>query len=308
MWTQSSVTMRSRSNLTVGSRILQAFANYRPLFRYLLVTYDTSLQVYSVANSLLVRRIALPLIGANSGAPYIVASALSPTSPNLVWLAASDGRIWRIDWTTGSGVTDLFRTKAGVIHDMTIGAVSLNKQLRDVLFVAESLKSSYKLVAYDPSDLVNPQSQILHDQPGRVNIVRATTGGAAIVAAAVDTLVVGVLKQKGLHKVEDLAYDFYSLNTTDTICCLSVRHTSKKNASKKKATSEPTELAVDVAVGCARGAILVYSDLVAQLRGKARKGLDTPKKQHWHQRAVHSLAWSNDGKLSNDNHSKSKRG
>lgn len=254
--------------------------------------------MYSVANSLLIRRITLPLVGANSGAPYLVASALSPTSPNLVWLAASDGRIWRIDWTTGAGVEDSFRTKAGVIHDMTIGAVSLNKQNCDILFVAESLKSSFKLVAYDASDLTTPKSHILHDQPGKVNIVRATSGGSAIIAAAVDTLVVGVLKQKGLHKVEDLAYDFYSLNTSDIICSLSIRHASKKNSLKKKTANDSQELTVDVAVGCARGAILVYSDLVAQLRSKTRKGLDISKRQHWHQRAVHCVAWSHDGKLS----------
>lgn len=185
---------------------------------------------------------------------------------------------------------------------MTIGAVSLNNQNCDVLFVAESLKNSFKLAAYDPSDLASPKRHILHDQPGRVNIVRATSGGSAIVAAAGDTLVVGVLKQKGLHKVEDLAYEFYSLNTSDIICSLSVRLASKKTVSKKKTTHDPQDLAVDVAVGCARGAILVYSDLVAQLRGKNRKGLDNSKKQHWHQRAVHCVAWSHDGRLKAANH------
>lgn len=192
---------------------------------------------------------------------------------------------------------DSFRTKAGVIHDMTVGAVSFNNQPSDVLFVAESLKSAYKLVAYDASDLTDPTSHVLHDQPGKVNIVRATSGGSAILAAAVDTLVVGVLKQKGLHKVEDLAYDFYSLKITDIICSLGVRHISKKSGLKKKAANDSQELAVDVAVGCARGAIYMYSDLVAQLRGKTQKGLETVKKQHWHQRAVHCVAWSHDGKL-----------
>lgn len=215
-----------------------------------------------------------------------------------MWLAASDGRIWRIDWTNGAGVEDCFRTKAGVVHDMTIGAVSLNKQNHDILYVAESLKSAYKIVAYDPSDLANPNSHTLHDQPGKVNIVRTASDGSAIVAAAVDTLVVGVLKQKGLHNLEDLAYEFYAINTPDIICSLSARFTSKRFGSKKKAVNDPQDLALDVAVGCARGAIYTHSDLIAQLRGKNRKGLDNAKKQHWHQRAVHCVAWSHDGKPS----------
>lgn len=265
-------------------------------FRFLLITYDTSLQVYSVADSLLVRRIALPVVGANSGAPYLVASALSQTSPDLVWLAASDGRIWRINWTTGSGVEECFRTKAGVIHDIAAGAVTLNKKLCDILFVSESLKGSYKIVAYDPSDLSNTKSQVLHSQAGKVNIVRTANGGSTLVAAAGDVLIAGALKQTSLHSIEDLVYDFYSINSADIICCLSIRSVSKKSSSKKKATHDTNESTIDIAVGCARGAIFIYSDLLTQLRGKPRKGLEIPKKQHWHQRAVHSVAWSTDGK------------
>lgn len=266
--------------------------------RFLLVTYGTSLQVYSVANSLLVRRIALPVVGANSGAPYLVASALSPTSPNLVWLAASDGRIWRVDWTTGSGVEDCFRTKAGIIHDMTVDAVIVKKTASDVLFVSESLKSSFKIVAYDPSDLANPKSHIIQSDAGNVNFLRIANGGSMLVAAAASTLIVGALKQRNLHSLEDLVYDFYSVNVTDDVCCMSIRHTAKKSTSKKKATTQDSsDSVVDVAVGCARGAIFVYADLLTQLQSKSKKGLDVPKKQHWHRKAVHSVAWSTDGRF-----------
>lgn len=263
--------------------------------RFLLVAYDTSLQVYSVADSLLVRRIALPVVGANSGAPYLVASALSQVSPNLVWLASSDGRIWRVDWTTGSGAEDSFRTTAGVVHDMTLGAVTVNKKVSDIIFVAESAKNSSRIVAYDPSDLANPKSQVLQSQPGKASILRAANGGTILAAAAGDTLLVGAIRQKSLQSIEDVAYDFYSINTSDDVCSLSVR-LSKKSGPKKKVSQDPNDFFVDVAVGCTRGGIYIYSDLLSQLRAKLRKGIEVPKKQHWHQRAVHSVAWSNDGK------------
>lgn len=267
--------------------------------RYLLITYDTSLQVYSVADSLLVRRITLPVVGANNGAPYLVASALSQVSPNLVWLAASDGRIWRVDWTTGTGVEDCFRTKAGVIHDMTVSALELNKTNSDVLFVSESLHRSFKIVAYDASDLASPISHNLQTESGQVSILKVANGGNALVAAAGNTLFVGSLKQKAFHSVEDLAYDFYSVEVTDDICCLSVRAAQKKSSSKKKASDDANDNFIDVAAGCARGAIFVYSDLLSQLQGNSsKKGLDVPRKQHWHRKAVHSVAWSADGKLS----------
>ncbi|ROV93409.1 hypothetical protein VMCG_08378 [Cytospora schulzeri] len=263
--------------------------------KFLLVAYDTSLQVYSVADSLLVRRIALPVVGANSGAPYLVASALSQVSPNLIWLASSDGRIWRVDWTTGSGTEDSFRTNAGVIHDMTLGAVPVNKKPCDIIIVSESAKNNSRIVAYDASDLSNPKSQVLQSQPGKASIVRAANGASILAAAAGDTLIVGALKQKTLHSVEDLAYDFYSINTSDDVCSLSVRPSSKKLNAKKKPSQDVGDVVVDIAVGCARGGIYIYSDLLSQLRAKSRKGIEVPKKQHWHQRAVHSVAWSNDG-------------
>lgn len=261
------------------------------------MTFDTSLQVYSVADSLLVRRITLPVVGANNGAPYLVASALSQTSPNLVWLAASDGRIWRIDWTKGTGAQDCFRTKAGVIHDMTVGAVTLNKTLSDVLFVSESLKGTSKLVAYDPTDLSNPQSHVLQNDTGRVSIVRSAAGGLVLLAVAGNAMIIGALKQSSVQSLQNLHYDFSSVNAVDDICSLSIRHSPKKSLSKKKTSPELSDLAVDVAVGCVRGSIYVYSDLLSQLQNAPKRGLDAPRKQHWHRKAVHSVAWSKDGTL-----------
>lgn len=180
---------------------------------------------------------------------------------------------------------------------MALGTVTLNKTPSDILFVSESLKSSMKIVAYDPSDLASPKSQVLQTESGRVNLLRTANGGGTLVAAAGNTLVVGALKQNSLRSVEDLVYDFYSLNTTDEISCLSIRHAAKKSGSKKKASHDLGDLGFDLAIGCARGAIFVYADLLTQLQSKAKRGLDVPKKQHWHRKAVHSVAWSNDGRF-----------
>lgn len=200
-----------------------------------------------------------------------------------------------MDWTIGSGAEDCFRTKAGVVHDMTVGAIKLNKTVVDVLFVSESLHRSFKIVAYDPTDLANPISHSLQTELGQVSILKIANGGNALVAAAGNTLFVGSLKQKSFHSVEDIVYDFYSVEVTDNVCCLSLRAAQKKSSSKKKAPHDANDTFVDVAVGCARGAIFVYSDLLSQLQGKSKKGLDVPKKQHWHRKAVHSVAWSADG-------------
>ena len=182
---------------------------------------------------------------------------------------------------------------------MTIGAITLNKKPSDILYVSESLKNNHRIVAYDASDLAHPSSQVLQDQLGKPSILRTTNGGSILVAAAGNTLMVGALQQKSVGSVEALVYDFYSINTSDDVSCLSVRLATKKPSSKKKAAQEPSDPVLNIAVGGVRGAIYIYSDLLSQLRAKSRKGLEIPKKQHWHQRAVHSVAWSPDGRSSN---------
>lgn len=181
---------------------------------------------------------------------------------------------------------------------MTLGAVTMNNKPCDILYVSESLKNSCRIVAYDPTDLANPTNQVLQSQSGKSSILRATSGSSILTAAAGNTLIVGAMQHKSVSSVEGLAYDFYSINTSDDISCLSVRLAPKKSGSKKKASQEPIDPVLDVAVGGARGAIYIYSDMLSQLRAKSRKGLEIPKKQHWHQRAVHSLAWSPDGRSS----------
>lgn len=178
---------------------------------------------------------------------------------------------------------------------MTVGAIKLNKTLADVLFVSEISGKAHKISAYDPSDLAHPIGHSLQADTGRVGILRVANGGSVLVAAAGTTLVVGSLRQKSFSGVEELVYDFYSIELTDTVCCLSVRAAQKKSGSKKKAPHDYNESFVDVAIGGTRGVISVYADLLSQLQGKSKKSLDTPKKQHWHRKAVHSVAWSADG-------------
>lgn len=179
---------------------------------------------------------------------------------------------------------------------MTLGAVTINKKSSDILYVSESLKNTYRIVAYDPSDLGQPKSKVLQNESSKWGILRTTNGGSILTAAAGSTLMVGALQPKSIDSVESLSYEFYSINTSDEVSCLSVRLAQKKSGSKKKASQDLSDHVLDVAIGGVRGAIYIYSDLLSQLRAaKSRKGLETPKKQHWHQRAVHSLAWSPDG-------------
>lgn len=269
--------------------------------RHLIITYNTSLQVFSTANSLLVRRVTLPLVttGEAYGSPksHIVATVPSQVSPEIVWVACSDGRIWKIDWTTGTGTETHFHCPSGSIVDMTTVATFSGKHQQDIVVVAESDKNSRtssQLVAYDLQDFAAPASKVLHRHNAAIQLLRSVHGGHILIGSAKDTMLVAVLEGKSARQLSDLAYKFYSFDVNDEVCCLDIRSTARRGKKKQEGLGNLTG-PINVAVGCVHGSILVYQDLVSKVQGSAKKGSIKPVKYHWHSRAVHSVKWSDDG-------------
>jgi NET1-associated nuclear protein 1 (U3 small nucleolar RNA-associated protein 17) len=266
----------------------------------LIVTYNTSIQVYSTEDSLLVRRIALPVAGTDDTtefvATHIVASVLSKSDAECLWVACSDGRIWHINWASGAGVETPFRIEAKKVLDVAVDAVEIGGKSEDVLLVLKRLtKSSAQIVAYNAKALSTRSGKLLHTYDESPQLLRCAAEGKLIVAAAKETLHIGLLKAKKLASLDDLTYRFHCFDVPDIVTCLDIRPTLRTT---KKGGLELQS--VDLAVGCARGAIHVYHDLLPKLPGEgsasARAGMIQPTKYHWHRRAVHSVKWSHDGK------------
>jgi NET1-associated nuclear protein 1 (U3 small nucleolar RNA-associated protein 17) len=266
----------------------------------LIITYNTSIQVYSTEDSLLVRRIALPLTSPDDAnefaSTHIVATALSKSDSDYIWVASSDGRVWHINWTSGSGADTPFRVEAKRVLDVTVDAVEIGGKAEDVLLVMKRLtKSSAQIVAYNAKTLATGGGKLLHTYDENPLLLRSVAGGRLIVAAAKETLHIGLLKGKKPASLDELTYRFHCFDVPDIITCLDVRssiRTTKKGGFELQS--------VDLAVGCARGAIYVYLDLLSKLPGEgsgsSKAGILQPKKYHWHRRAVHSVKWSEDGR------------
>ncbi|KAK3985390.1 hypothetical protein QBC44DRAFT_250616 [Cladorrhinum sp. PSN332] len=284
----------------MGGRMLDIDPVFSLDERHLIITYNTSLQVYTTEDSLLVRRIALPMTKADGetelASAHIVATALSKCSPDYIWVASSDGRVWYINWTSGDGADSPVAIEAKKVLDMAVDAVEIGSATVDVLLVLQRLtKASAQIVAYDSKALSTKNGKILHTYDESPQLLRSAAGGRVIVAAAKETLHVGFLRaNKKIGFLGDLAYKFYSFDLPDIISCLDIRTTTRL---KQKGGSELQF--VDVVVGCARGAIYMYGDLARKLSIEASAasevGLLQPRKYHWHRRAVHSVKWSDDG-------------
>lgn len=267
--------------------------------RHLIITYNTSIQIYSTEDSLLVRRIALPVVRTNDStelvSTHIVSSVLSKCSPEYIWVACSDGRIWHINWASGTGADSPFTVGTKKLLDMTVDAVDIGGKAEDIVLVLKRLtKSSAQIFAYDTKALSTNNGKLLHTYDESPQLLRSAAGGRLIIAAARETLHIGLLKTKKAPSLDSLAYRFHSFDVPDIISCLDIR---SKIRTSKKGVVELQQ--VDLAIGCARGAIYVYGDVLSQLPGdgpNSKAGPIQPKKYHWHRRAVHSVKWSEDGK------------
>ncbi|GAB1310287.1 NET1-associated nuclear protein 1 [Madurella fahalii] len=282
----------------MGGRMLDIDPIFSLDERHLIITYNTSIQVYSTEDSLLVRRIALPVARTDDStelvSTHIVSSALSRCSPEYIWVACSDGRIWRINWASGIGADSPFTVDTKKLLDMTVDSVDIGGKAEDVVLVLKRLtKSSAQIFAYDTKALSKNNGKLLHTYDESPQLLRSTAGGRLIVAAARETLHIGLLKTKKLASLDDLTYRFHSFDVPDVISCLDIRSTIRTT---KKGAIELQQ--ADLAIGCARGAIYVYGAVLSQLPGdgpNTKAGPIQPKKYHWHRRAVHSVKWSEDG-------------
>lgn len=184
---------------------------------------------------------------------------------------------------------------------MTVESVELGSSTEDVLFVLQKLgKSTAQIIAYDTKSLASDAGKLVHTYDERPQLLRSTVGATAVVAAAKDSVHVGLLKtkRKPLNSLDDLEYRFTSFSVPDIITCLDIRstlHTTKRGGLELQS--------LDLVVGCARGALYAYKDVISKLPATESTSLKASpiqfQKYHWHRRAVHSVKWSEDGKTEN---------
>nr|CDP22574.1 Putative U3 small nucleolar RNA-associated protein 17 [Podospora anserina S mat+] len=272
----------------MGGRMLNIDPIFSPDEKFLIITYNTSIQVFSTESSLPIRRIPIPLTetdSENATTPaHIVATSLSKTQGAYIWVACSDGRIWNINWRLGTGSDTPFTITSSNLVDMSVDAIDLPNSKIDVLLVLQNTTpTSAQIVAHTRESLLEGKGEglLLHSFDQSPQMLRFAASGRLIVAAAKTALHIGYFKASKVASIDTLKFDFHSFDLPDIISCLDVHPVLK----------DKKLIRADVVVGCARGAIYLYNDV---LSGIAERTLQ-PTKLHWHRRAVHSVKLSRDG-------------
>ncbi|KAH6657307.1 WD40-repeat-containing domain protein [Truncatella angustata] len=265
--------------------------------QYLIIAYTNSVQVYSAADSLLFRRIALDLSAKVN--ERVVAIARSPTSPNLLWIASSTGRIWQGDWMTGTGFDKHIQLDCIVLTDLTIQPMSMKNRTFDVPFVSLLVNDTWQITACYVQDVTLKNKKILLSRGEIIENLKSMNNGQALAATSRNNIIFGAVKSTDLQSIKELAYEFFVLDCPDEITCLDLRVAERIHLNRKSQKQIGDEPVLEVVVGCARGAIYFYNDLLPQLRYLQKVGARgatlQPRKYHWHRRAVHAVKWSQDG-------------
>lgn len=279
--------------------------------RNLIITYNTSIQVYSAADSLLVRRIPIASLEtssvANSKPAIIVATKLSRRNSDLVWVACSDGRVFSVNWRQPSENPAEFKTGSGTAKALSVVTIGTGKTASEAVVVLESDKSNkLDLTAYllGPESAVQARSLLSLKKIGHgLQLLEASQDGSLLVGALNDRLFIGAAADGAQGSFDTLSYEFFSFDTPDLITTLDFKVDRKTHGAGGSRPHEApdSEGLVDVLVGGARGAIYLYHDAIsrAKVAGKSKSEKETlqAQKYHWHRKAVHSVKWSRDGKL-----------
>lgn len=267
------------------------------------MAYNTSIQVYSAADSLLVRRI--PITSAESSdekssAPAnIVAMRQSKQNPDIVWVATSDGRVYQVKWTT-SKAPEFFRTQSNTANAMALVTKKVSGQEKEIIFVAESDKPGrIEVVAYQAMTTESEHKVVfVMKKSGNGLQLLETSDDGHLVGAINDRLFFGVPSQQKFDNLAALDYEIYTFDIPDLVSSLDLRVYPRPATSGKKSRQEASPV-LDIIVGGARGSIFFYHDALARSQALAKSGSEKEPIQaqnfHWHRRAVHALKWSRDG-------------
>ncbi|KAG6013813.1 hypothetical protein E4U54_006317 [Claviceps lovelessii] len=291
-----------RVSKPMGGRILDIDPILTADEKHLILTYNTSLQIYSTTDSLLVRRIPITTLDTScsqgSTPARLVATRLSKNDPQLVWVACSDGNVYCVNWTSNETPQPAFQTASGTAKALIVAPASY-ATTKEIVIIAESDKPSrMDVVAYNPVDGSEAQTKnllTLKKQGHGLQILESSDDGQVIVGAFQDQIFFGTASgSAGNH--EDLRYEFFSFDSPDLITCIDVRRRQRSSGSRKAQSA--SDSAVDVIVGGARGSIFIYRNVISAVTsGKhqsVQDGLDV-QKHHWHRKAVHAVKWSRDG-------------
>jgi NET1-associated nuclear protein 1 (U3 small nucleolar RNA-associated protein 17) len=262
------------------------------------------LQIYSVATSLLVRSLKVT-------PAEITSYALSESKPTQIFAATSTGLITSWDLDTGKrlGRWDMESDIHGIFAILPPGGS------QDIMFTQEAITNEAGKRNVINAHILRTGAQTSESEvkmalktDKSILSFQVLSSGGIIVVALQGSIMIGKAQSSTLTSLKDLVYIWREFKVQESITSFHARVAPQSGSVtlSKKGSSKVSLDSLDLAVGCADGAIVLYDDILSKLQSieKAEKSKNNkpeqsdnllPRRLHWHRDGVPSLKWSKDG-------------
>jgi NET1-associated nuclear protein 1 (U3 small nucleolar RNA-associated protein 17) len=280
--------------------LLYAKTPFVNLHRYLLIAYDSAINVYATSTSLLVRRLRM------SKADRVTAFALSPSKMNHIFVSTNTGSIEKWDWVEGCRL-EYWHISTPIYHLVT--ASSRPKETpNDLVYTVDRkgesqwLLTVHRLLGGDEASKTDLGTLIKYAEP--LTSVKVLDNGRIVVLTSGSRLIVGTSDKPNLGSLKDITYVWRDVKCPEWITTIDVQIRPHERVGKKaEGPNFGCYGALDVAIGTLRGQIIIYDDFLKSLISK-ESNIKTEKRRaissqriHWHRNAVLALKLSKDGRL-----------
>lgn len=269
--------------------------------RYLLLPYDTAINVYATSTSLLVRRLQL------SRAHPVSAFALSSINTNHLFISTNSGSIEKWDWLEGTRLEywDISATIYSLAMSMPVHTEKGNGLVYTVDRKGEGQwkLTVHRLLGGSEASKTDLGTLLKHGEP--LKFVKILDNGRVVVITSGSRVIIGTCDRPSPDSLKDLSYTWRDVDCPEWITSIDVQMRPYDTTMKKpKPSKKSFPGAVDIVVGTLRGKIIVYDDLLGNLirveSGTTAQQVDSisSRRLHWHRSAVLTLKWSLDGTYS----------
>ncbi|KAL8939434.1 MAG: hypothetical protein Q9216_003353 [Gyalolechia sp. 2 TL-2023] len=285
--------MAWRVSEAVGGQMLDIDPLFSPNEDYILLAHNASVNVYSTATSLLVRKLRL------SHSERLSTFAISSAEPNHLYLATRTGIIQLWDWLEGR-LLHFWLFQSQVYSLATSTLADKDQDIEQLVYTVDRYGAGpWRISAHRLHlEAEITEGVTLRKSKESITAFKVIDHGRVIIATSGSILTIGVAEVSEELSLKNLSYTWRDIECSEWISCFDVRMVKAENNTSGKNPQLPR---TDVVIGGLKGSLHVYDDLLRHLVRKEKRSSKayvddwTPRKLHWHRSTVLSVKWSRDG-------------
>ncbi|KAM0806392.1 WD40-repeat-containing domain protein, partial [Usnea florida] len=264
--------------------------------KFLLVAYGTSIAVYSISTSLLVRQFHI------NRADSISAFAVSSTAQDHLYASTINGTIEKWNWIEGLRLGHWMISSS--IYSLVTVKQNPDDSGSDLVYTVDRklqgpwLLSVHRLAGGEDGAKTDAKTLLTNQQA--LSSIKVLENGRVIVATSGSQLIIGSSEESAPFSLTEVIYRWRMVESPEYIVSTDVRVRPSEKIQKMPKGRESAANAIDIVIGGLKGSIHIYEDLLWKLVQRDRRGKRSPpeivsRRLHWHRNAAQAVKWSADG-------------